>query len=988
MFRSPRTSKTKHVNFIASTIPNTPMKANFRHSTSNYQFNYFQQITFAILFLQVLATSAFSQTMLHRWSFTNDATDSIGGADGFLIGDAYIDNGAVVLDGNYPTFVDLPRDLVSNLTSFTFETWVTWNGGNIWQHIFDFGNSTLGPGVPQYEISSIVMTPSCDLSPGYGPDIGTFIHPAGSILYFYSANFTPYPLQPGFLHHLVWTYDQQSTTSTLYLDGKAVSVNPNQTRSPADVGATDNCWLGHSQYFLDPDFNGSISEFRIYDGALSATTVSANYTNGPDITGWGALAGIRLIAPATTIRAGTTQQLQVAADFQNVTNLQFTTTAGVTYQSTDTNILTVNTNGLLTSLSSNTATVSIIANYQGQSSTQDIQVAAFPDATLVHRYSFVSGGADSVGSAHATLQGNASISNGVVVLNGNNSWLKMPPNFVDDLTNLTFEFWLTWSGGPAWQHIFDFGGNFGNLGAPYGYAFNDICLVALDGYQATDGGGYLSLIIFTSGGQLQCQVSVAPLTVGVEHQLAWTLDDLNSTARIFVDGVQAGEGKMTATFNGFSGSSTNNWLAESQFHDSEFQGSIDDLRIYDNALSPQVIAAHYTAGPNAGVSNNLGNLQDIYIQGKSSMLSGLSQQLTVFANYQNASNIVVGTGTVFQVSSPSILSITPQGLLTASASGTTNVSVTAIFQSKSNTLNIQVIVPPSPNLVHRYSFTADASDSAGGANGILMSNAVCSSGELMLDGNSSWVQLPANFVTNLTDLTFEFWLTWNGGAVWQHIFDFGDNIGNYGGGYGYALNDFCLVTETGFAATDGGGHLALITFTTPGFQHSQLVAPTLSPGVKHHLVWTYNSASTTTELFVDGALANYNTDLTLTFSGFHDAPNCWLSQSQFNDSQYNGSFDEFRIYDGALTAQQIAFNHTIGPNVMATPVSLSASIAGGQITISWPVAGSSGYSLQAASSIKSPSTWAAVGITPTIVNGQNQVTIPATNSARFFRLIQ
>src|SRR5262249_19031966 len=163
-----------------------------------------------------------------------------------------------------------------------------------------------------------------DLSPGYGPDLGTFIHPAGSILYYYSANFTPYPLPPGFLHQLVWTYDKPSTTSTLYLDGKAVSVNPSQTRSPAHVGPPYNWWLGHSQYFLDPDFNGSISEFRIYDGALSAAAVSVNYTNGPDMSGWGPLMEIRLMAPANTIRAGTTQQLQVAADFQNVSNLQFT----------------------------------------------------------------------------------------------------------------------------------------------------------------------------------------------------------------------------------------------------------------------------------------------------------------------------------------------------------------------------------------------------------------------------------------------------------------------------------------------------------------------------------------------------------------------------------------------------------------------------------------------------------------------------------------
>jgi hypothetical protein len=470
----------------------------------------------------------------------------------------------------------------------------------------------------------------------------------------------------------------------------------------------------------------------------------------------------------------------------------------------------------------------------------------------------------------------------------------------------------------------------------------------------------------------------------VEHQLVWTLDDLNSTARLFVDGVQAGEGTMTATFAGF-GEAPNCWLGESQFRDPEFLGNINDLRIYDNALSPQIVAAHYAAGPNDGVNTDLGSLRAIRVLGRTNMLSGLSQQLTVFGDYQNASNVVV-TNVTFQVGNPAVLSITSQGWLTARASTTTNASVTATVFGKSSTFNVQVIVPPTPNLLHRYSFSSDASDSVGNAHGVLKTNAVCVNGAVVFDGTNSWVELPAQFVTNLTDLTFEFWLTWNGGPLWQHIFDFGNNIGNYGNGYGYALNDFCLVTETAWFATDGGGHLALLTFTTPGLQKSQLFAPTLTTGVKHHVVWTYNEAAATAQLFIDGVLAHYNTDLTYTFKGFHDAPNCWLGQSQFNDSQFNGSIDEFRIYDGALTSEQVAFNRTIGPDLMAAPVQISGLFASGQITISWPVSGSDGYSLESAGSLQPGSSWAAVGITPTVFNGQNQITVPATDGARFFRL--
>ncbi len=358
------------------------------------------------------------------------------------------------------------------------------------------------------------------------------------------------------------------------------------------------------------------------------------------------------------------------------------------------------------------------------------------------------------------------------------------------------------------------------------------------------------------------------------------------------------------------------------------------------------------------------------------------------ADYQNASgvDITAVSQTSYSVSDPSILAVTPTGFLTALAPTTNTVSVTVTFQGKTAILNLQIFSPSPPVLIHRYSFTSDASDSVGTANGTLEGDAVCSNGAVVLDGNA-YVQLPANFVTNLTNVTFEFWLTWNGGGQWQHIFDFGNNDGANGNGFGNAFHDINLVAKDGGAATDGGNHLAVIVINSNGVQ-SQVSVPPLTTGVEHAVVWTYDTPSTTAEIYVDGALAGYSTDMTDTFAGFDDSPNCWLGQSQYGPNQdpdFNGTIDEFRIYNGTFTSRQAAFDYLNGPNIVAYPISLAASFRNGQITLSWPIANSSGYALQSSPVLGPGASWGAAG-SPTVTNGQNQITVQPGGGAKFYRL--
>src|SRR5204862_889005 len=102
--------------------------------------------------------------------------------------------------------------------------------------------------------------------------------------------------------------------------------------------------------------------------------------------------------------------------------------------------------------------------------------------------------------------------------------------------------------------------------------------------------------------------------------------------------------------------------------------------------------------------------------------------------------------------------------------------------------NVTVISDLPTVLQNRYSFTADASDSVGAANGTLVNNAVISGGAVVLDGQDSYVDLPNNLLTNLDSITMEAWVTDTGSANWARIWDFGNSSGGedlQGGGLQY-----------------------------------------------------------------------------------------------------------------------------------------------------------------------------------------------------------
>jgi hypothetical protein len=118
-------------------------------------------------------------------------------------------------------------------------------------------------------------------------------------------------------------------------------------------------------------------------------------------------------------------------------------------------------------------------------------------------------------------------------------------------------------------------------------------------------------------------------------------------------------------------------------------------------------------------------------------------------------------------------------------------------------------------------------------------------------------------------------------------------------------------------------------------------------------------------------------------------PNNYLGHSLYNaDPGLLGSVDEFRIYNGPLTAAQVAADYALGPSQLlgtSTTVSLSVSRSGSNVVISWPT--SSAYLTLRSSPVLGPgAVWTPVSGPLTVSGVKYQMTTPITGNAQFFCL--
>jgi hypothetical protein len=230
--------------------------------------------------------SPLETSLIHRYSFDGDDTevrDSKFSANGRVLGTKLPGTGQLPLAGERSDeYVDLPNGIVSGLGDATFEVWLTWDGGDPWQRIFDFGNSSAGQDSPGTTGTSYLF-----LTTVSSPDLERML-PTSSIRLAYSQNGVddedvcngPSPLPSGVETHVAVVVDRAAQSMALYQDGARL-VDCVLDRPLSAIDDVNN-WLGRSNYVADPDLSGTYDEFRIYGAALTPSELSESFAAGPD----------------------------------------------------------------------------------------------------------------------------------------------------------------------------------------------------------------------------------------------------------------------------------------------------------------------------------------------------------------------------------------------------------------------------------------------------------------------------------------------------------------------------------------------------------------------------------------------------------------------------------------------------------------------------------------------------------------------------------
>jgi hypothetical protein len=167
-----------------------------------------------------------------------------------------------------------------------------------------------------------------------------------------------------------------------------------------------------------------------------------------------------------------------------------------------------------------------------------------------------------------------------LVFNGTNAYVDLPIGpLMPTLTDMTVATHINFVGGSsAWQRIFDFGSGTSS------YMF-------LCPRQGTSGNMRFGIRSATVAEQIVN--SPAAMTVGWHHT-AIVIDSQARMLTLYVDGEPVASG-VTSVLPKDLGTTTQNWLGRSQYTaDGYLHGSLDDLRIYNRALSQAEL--RYLAG--------------------------------------------------------------------------------------------------------------------------------------------------------------------------------------------------------------------------------------------------------------------------------------------------------------------------------------------------------------------------------------------------------
>jgi hypothetical protein len=215
-------------------------------------------------------------------------------------------------------------------------------------------------------------------------------------------------------------------------------------------------------------------------------------------------------------------------------------------------------------------------------SVREVRDVAWAHPALAHRYSFTSNAWDSIGMAHGTLMGNATVTNNALKLTGvSGGYVSLPGGLVSGSSAVTIEFWATFGVNGSSARVCDFGDISGSVGQ-----------------------NFLFFSPHTGAGTHRVSSSTVNLDIAgtLDNRtvhIACLVNPATGYSGIYTNGVL--EKAVTNTWPALTNvSSAWSFIGRSLFSaDAWLNATIDELRIYDGRLTPEEIAVNDQFGPDA-----------------------------------------------------------------------------------------------------------------------------------------------------------------------------------------------------------------------------------------------------------------------------------------------------------------------------------------------------------------------------------------------------
>ncbi len=663
--------------------------------------------------------------------------------------------------------------------------------------------------------------------------------------------------------HIALSYD--GGVNRIYVNGVALAVSVNHSEVFNNPLA-----FGYTNAPSNNRFQGLLDEISLYNRALESSEIVALYSAG---SAGRTVTGPYFNTPPTLpeVLVGTPYSQTVTTQ-RGTSPITFSLVGGALPPG-----ITWNTGSGLLSGTPTTAgsfTFTLRATDAGslsadQTFTLRVLPLAPPPAGIVGWWRAQNDAQDAIGTNHGTLTNGATFAAGKVgsafSLDGVDDVVTIPAINVG--SKFSLEFWLFPTRSAGYEHLVSHNGGSANYGDLY---FRD------------------NHIEYWQGGVQRLSSTTSSIPSSSWSHVALTYE--NGFTRLYINGLlAAGSAVHSETFNnalafGYTNAPSN----------SRFKGSLDEISLYNRALSQEEIAAVYGAGSAGKTASGP------YINVPPQLPDG-----TVGLSYSQTITSLRGTGQVTYAfvsgAFPAGLTLNSNGLL--SGTPTTSTIYTFVIRAtdaagltadQTFTLATYSQFRLPPGAVSWWRAEGNANDSLGTNHGTAVNGATFGTGFIsrgfQFDGVNDHVTLPDAPSLRPTSFTVEGWFLFEQSNGIRVLFakPFLNSVRD---SFAVWLQDGFLNAVIGSAAAEG-----------PRLQFP--ITPL--PGRWYHIAYTFDNVTKQQILFLDTAVAAVGVGTIA--PGYDASPFVLGSDIENNNPSFfhSGAIDEVALYNRPLPANEIA----------------------------------------------------------------------------------